>query len=322
MSSGDQDNRGRKPRSYYVDYSGKRNNRWGNNRRNESRPSGNARYREAPEISFGHRGFLITSVDEVKSYLEMRNILEGYNEQLYFGATQGAAGDEEAPGEPAQGKLTTTEDELESELKQLRANRPFKQMKTNCRNTLFIKIMDEFAHIDPVLLVNKFFDDLASTRQLQTSNTFKVLPILDTFRNSVACAKESVANLLDTKFKDDTEEKKFFIEFQSRGNYKLNPEEKQKMIESVADVITTHKPNWKVDRESADYMVILVALRHVGCIGILPSYFQRAKYNVIEFCKEFNPTGSEHASIEENDDNQESSETVGESLVQQDDHRD
>lgn len=249
----------------------------------------------------------------------MRNILESYNEQIYL-AESGPAGDSSAvvDEETPKPRVTTTEDDIESELSQLRKNRPFKQMKTNCRNTLFIKIMDEFPHIDPVLLVDKFFDELASTRQLKTSNTFKVLPILDTFRNSVACAKESVANLLQTKFKDDNDERKFFIEFQSRGNYKLNPEDKQKMVESVADEVTIHKPNWKVSRENADYMLILVALRHVGCVGLLPKYFQRAKYNVIEFTKEFNPTSSDQATQEDNDEGHEGSPTTAdESQAQQ-----
>lgn len=314
MSSNNPDNRGRKPRSFYVDYSKKNNNY----RRNDSRPSGNARYREAPEISFGHRGFLITSVDECKSYLEMRNILESYNEQLYLEEKDSKTNDDQAVSSSSKEKVTTTEDELESELMQLRKNRPFKQMKTNCRNTLFIKIMDEFSHIDPIRIVNKFFDDLVSTRQLKTSNTFKVLPILDTFRNSIACAKESISNLLEKRYRDDNDEKKFFIEFQSRGNYKLNPEDKQKMIESVADVISNMKPNWKVDRENADYMIILVALRNVGCVGILSNYFQRAKYNVIELCKEFNSTAEEDTvSHDEKDEGQESGEIAEETRSQE-----
>lgn len=280
MSTDKCDDAGRKPRSYYVDYSKNRSN---DRRRGVTSNFGNnSRYKEAPDISFGHTGFLVTSVDEVKSYLEMRNILEGYYEEIY--ANKNSKQDQDTK------KNTTTEDELESELKQLRKNRPFKQVKTHCRNSLFINIMKDFSHVDPITIIDRFFDDLAETRQVKSSNTFKVLPILDTLRNTPACAKESIFNLLQTRYKDESEPRKYFIEFQSRGNYKLNPEDKQKMIEGVADTVSQIKPNWTVDRENADYIIVLVSLKNVCCVTMLKHYFKRCKYNVIEFCKEFAPT--------------------------------
>lgn len=280
MSSDNRDDGGRKPRSYYVDYS---KNRANDRRRGVTSNFGNnSRYKEAPDLSFGHTGFLITSVDEVKSYLEMRNILEGYYEEIY--ANKNSKQDQDT------NKKTTIEDELESELKQLRRNRPFKQVKTHCRNSLFINIMKDFSHVDPITVIDKFFDDLAQTRQVKSSNTFKVLPILETLRNSPACAKESISNILKTRCKDESEPRKYFIEFQSRGNYKLNPEDKLKMIEGVADTVGQIKPNWTVDRENADYIIVLVSLKNVCCVTLLKHYFKRCKYNVIEFCKEFAAT--------------------------------
>lgn len=295
---------GRKPRSYYVDYS---KNRSKDRRRGVTSGFGNnSRYKEAPDISFGHTGFLITSIDEVKSYLEMRNIFEEYFEELYAAKS---SGDQEANK-----KNTTTEDELEAELKQLRRNRPFKQVKTHCRNSLFINITKDFSHVDPVIIVDRFFDELAEKRQMRSSNTFKVLPILDTFRNSAACAKESISNLLQTRFKDESEPRKYFIEFQSRGNYKLNPEDKQKMIEGVADTVAQVKPNWTVDRENANYIIVLVSLKNVCCATFLKDYFKRSKYNVIEFCKDFDLTiqsSAEHSNQEAEDEKLDDPITVG-----------
>lgn len=275
----------RKPRNYYVDYS-KRGGRYGNNRRggynNPSGGSNNARFKETPEISFGHKGFLITSIDEVKSYLEMRNIFEGYFETLYKANEEGTT-----TTKTTNDDNKTTEDELESELKQLRVTRPFKQLKTHCRNSIFINIdINNFAQIDPIKIVDQFFDELMEKREIRTSNTFKVLPVIDTFRNSPACAKQSISNVFENSFKDEGE-RKFFIEFQTRGNYKLNPEDKMKMIEVVADTITELRPQWSVDREKADYIISLVALRNVCCLSILKDYFKRSKYNVVELCKDF-----------------------------------
>lgn len=278
MSGDHRDDRGKKPRNYYVDYT-KGGIKFGDRRAGRNNKfQGNSRFRETPDITFGHRGFLITSVDEVKCYLEMRNVLEEYYEILYSAKD---AGDTEIK------KPETTEDELESELKTLRKNRPFKQVKTHCRNTLFINILPDFSHVDPIAIVDRFFLDLAEKRQIKSSNTFKVLPVLDTFRSSVVCAKESLINLLKSKFGDEDDSKKYFIEFQSRGNYKLSPEDKQKMIEGIAEAIGEVKPNWSVDREHSDYIIVLAALKNVCCISILKDYFVRCKYNVIEYCKEF-----------------------------------
>lgn len=279
-SSNSDQTKSKKPRSYYVDYT-KGNNRFRNGRReagDNSQRKGNSRYRDAPDISFGHRGFLITSIDEVKSYLEMRNIFEDYFEQLYNQAETGPKTEKDD---------TATEDALDNELKQLRRNRPFKQVKTYCRNSLFINITQEFSHVNPVQIVDKFFNEMEEKREIRSSNTFKVLPILDTFRNSVACAKESITKLLQTIFTDEISQKNYFIEFQSRGNYKLNPDDKQNMIEGVAETITQLRPEWKVNRDGVDYMIVLISLKNVCCVSIVKDYFKRSKYNVIEFCKEF-----------------------------------
>ena len=267
----------KKPKSYYVDYT--KRNRYGQRRGGPARGSNttnNARYKEVPDASFGQRGFLITSIDEVKSYLEMRNVLERYFHEIY---------DERETSEASKNRLTT-EDELESELKQLRFARPFKQVKTHCRNSIFINILPEFIHIDPLTIVARFFDDLAAKKEIMTSNTNRVLPVLDTFRNSVANAKESIVSLFG-KLNITEEPKNFFIEFQTRGNYKLESDDKQKMIEGVAETVSQLRPSWKVSREDVDYMIILVALRHVCCLSVVEGYFKRCKYNVVEFCKDF-----------------------------------
>lgn len=279
MASNNPESVGRKPRNHYVDYTRGGYNKFGRNRRqgNSSGFSNNSRYREAPDISFGNRGFLITSVDEVKSYLEMRNIFEEYFEILYAKPENEQTGD----------KITTTEDELETELKSLRKNRPFKQVKTHCRNSIFINITKDFSYIDPIKIVDAFFDSLEERRELRTSNTYKVLPILDTFRNSVAWAKESISALLGSVFKEETGPKKYFIEFQTRGNYKLEQDDRQKMIEGVADTVAEVKPEWSVNRDGADYIIVLTALKNVCCVSILRDYFKRSKYNVTEFCKDF-----------------------------------
>lgn len=283
MSQPDGSNR---KRNYYVDYTRNRAPH-GNRGRYSGSSAGTSRFKSTPELSFGNRGFLITSIDEVKSYLEMRNIFESYYEQL---CKKSESGDD---NQKSKCDDSVCEDELEEELNQLRRLRPFKQVKTQCRNTLFINITKDFSDsINPMKIVDMLFDELAEKREIKTSNTYKVLPILDTFRVSLACAKESITAIMSKDLKEDGEnsEKTYFIELQSRGNYKLSSEDKQSLIEGVAKKITDLRPNWKVDRENADYIVVLVALKDVCCIAFLKDYFKRAKYNVSEFCKDFAPS--------------------------------
>lgn len=269
----------KKPRNYYVDFT--RNKDVEGHR--VGRSNNNKRYKDVPNLDFSNTGFLVTAADEVKSYLEIRCLLERLYEQVY-----GQAKHNENLCDSLE---QTIDDELEKELQNLRINRPFKQVKTHCKNTLFIKIMDSHkSKIDPVLVVDQLFNNIELKKESQTRNTFKVLPILDTFRNSTASAKESIANLLETKFKDVDGPKKYFIEFQSRGNYKLSTEDKQKMIESVADVVSRHKPDWTVSRDDADFMIVLAALRDVCCATIVTKYFERAKFNVVKFHENLCPT--------------------------------
>lgn len=268
----------KKPRSYYVDYSRNR----GKFNKNNSGSGSNSKYKSTPELAFGNRGFLLTSVDEVKSYFEMRNILEDYYAQLYPESDE----DKVVKSEDDQ---AVCEDEIESELKQLRKFRPFKQVKTNCRNTLFLNITKDFSKVNPILMCDKFYQDLALNRDIKCINTFKFMPILDTFRISLSCAKESLANIIEEQLdeKDLEVQRTYFIEFQSRGNYKLSSEDRQKWIEGIAKKISDLRPQWSVDREKADYMIVLIALKDVCCITFLKDYFKRAKYNVIELCKDF-----------------------------------
>lgn len=269
----------KKPKHYYVDYTKQKRFQSSRRGRGAGGSSNNSRFREVPDFGQGgHKGFLITSVDEVKSYFEMRNVFERYFHELY-----------DTPADQDKPKDQATEDELESELNHLRLSRPFKQVKTHCRNAIFLNIVEKFQHVDPVVLVDRFFDEMAEKRENFTSFTYKVLPVFNSFRNSVSCAKEAITKLFSERFLDDSEPKSYFIEFQTRGNYKLESEDKQRMIEGVAETVSEARPNWKVSRDNVDYMIVLVALRDICCLSIVEKYFKRSKYNVTEFCKEFQP---------------------------------
>ena len=293
----------RKPKNYYNDYSKRRGNGRPHSRRGPSNESNNSRFKQTPEFDQGgNRGFIITALDEVKSYLEMRNVLEQYFHELY---------DSRQDDDNQDKKEISPEDELESELKHLRFTRPFKQIKTHCRNAIFLNIVDNFSHVDPIKLLDRFFSELEEKRAIKTSNTCRVLPVLDTFRNNVASAKESITKILANSFPGE-ESKKYFIEFQSRGNYKLESEDKQRMIEGVAEAVHEARPSWEVSRDNADYIIALTALRNVCCLSVLKDYFKRNKYNVIEFCKKFSPGEDELIGPEPSGANQESKEDLEE----------
>lgn len=285
----------RKPKSYYVDYSKRRYDR----STKGDRSGEGSRFKSTPDLNYGHQGFLITAFDEVKCYLEMRHIFEEYFELIYN--NQKSKIGQHTNDDRKEVDPNTIEDDIDQELKDLRKKRPFKQVKTHCSKSLFINIIDNFRYVDPVAIVDKFFDDMDDKKESRTSNTFKVLPILDTFPNSTSGAQKAIFAILQARF-TESGPKNYFIEFQSRGNYKLKPDDKKEMVECVASAISEVKPDWKVSRDSADYMVILVAFRQVCCLSIVADYFKRKKYNIVEFCKpagEEVPVPTEHQADEE-----------------------
>lgn len=285
----------RKPRNFFVDYTKRGRGRGSYSRRGPSGESNNSKYKQVPEFdSGGNRGFLITAIDEVKSYLEMRNVLEQYFHELYDHSLS------ESLAAQKKNDLSV-EGELEAELEHLRFTRPFKQVKTHCRNAIFLNILDNFDYVDPIALVDRFFNNLEEKRTIKTSNTCKVLPVLDTFRNNVASAKESIIKVLNDKYPDQNN-KKYFIEIQTRGNYKLDSDDKQRMVEGVAEAVHEAKPDWEVSRDGADYIISLTALRNICCLSILEHYFKRNKYNMIEFCKQFLPDSGEGVQENQGDD--------------------
>lgn len=287
------DDKIRKPKNYYVDYS--KNSKYGRsqNHRQSSSGGGNLRYSETADIAPGQKGFLVTSITgyEVKCYLEIRQFLEDYYQELYpddtkQGQTEPASAKDASDSKEAP-KISSDGDDLEQELAELRkAKRHFRQVKTHCKNVVFIVMNDECKHVDQNLVVRKIFEDIEKSKIQKTRYTFKMFPIMTTFTTSVSDAKEAVANILKESFSDQSnskEDTRYFIEIQIRGNFKFDSAKRMKMIEGLADTVTEIKPSWKVDRDNADLILLVVALREVCCITFIADYFKLQKYNIVEY---------------------------------------
>lgn len=266
---------GRKPKKYYMNYQPK------DQRGHKPRQIGGtlqSHFKTTPEASSGLRGFLITSTsfNEIKCYLEMREILQSYHDQLY--------GEDEVQPTPSKNDCDCIEDEIQAELGKLKLMRPFKQVRTQCKQVIFITIQPEFANVDPIAIVDKFFDDIVQQKELKTFKTFKLYPVITTFSSKPSAAKTAVIEFLKS-VADDGQEQKFFIELQSRGNFKLDQDSKQKIIEAAADGVTNIRPKWIVSRTDADLIISITALKNICCLSVLKQYFDRCKYNVVELSK-------------------------------------
>lgn len=291
------DQQRKKPKNYYVDYSQK--SRHGRGHYNSSNSGNNSKYKDTPDLVVGQKGFLVTSISgyEVKCYMEMRQLLEDYYQYLYtsqskpdsYGTAETTT--ENPSGTGAIGK-NDTDDDLESELTELRqANRHFRQVKTHCKNVIFIKLNEECQNIDQDVIVQRLFEDIKEKKEQKTKYTFKIFPITTTFKTSVTGAKDAVKSIMNEMFSVDSrhayskKDVRYFIEIQVRGSYKMDQDQRMKIIEGVAETITELKPSWKVDRDNADLMLVIIALKELCCATFLMDYFKLQKYNILEYYK-------------------------------------
>ena len=65
-------------------------------------------------------------------------------------------------------------------------------------------------------------------------------------------------------------------------NFKVDREE---VIHPLAEIVNKKFPDIKVDLEHAEVSIVVEVLRKTCCIGIVPNYYGRAKYNLVELAE-------------------------------------
>ncbi|KAG9510442.1 Deubiquitinase OTUD6B, partial [Fragariocoptes setiger] len=285
--------------------------------RRHGRTDNTVGFREVAEMTPGPtNGFLITSMtgQEFKSYSEVRLLLEQYHQDIYGDqpANRNMTSTDESRKDPMFGEASDTRaedrvaqlqpffedskdsgDELEAELKQMRnVRRHFRQLKTLCHNVIFITVNERVSQADPDLIVRRIFDDVEKTKVQQTRYTFKIYPIMSSFKSNVTSAKDAISSIINSKLSEQLSHPlankprlKYFIEFQVRGSYTAGKQDREKIIEAVASQVGILKPDWIVSRNECDVMIMIVALRKICCMTLLTNYFHYSKYNIHEFNK-------------------------------------
>ncbi|OTF74634.1 THUMP domain-containing protein 1-like protein [Euroglyphus maynei] len=225
------------------------------------------------ELENGHCGFLITcNQKEYQCLQESYNILNEISDQLYpNSALHPDPNDIEA----------CIKAELEAEQK---TNRRFLQVKTRCKNLLFIRIQDD--QVDPQALSLALWKDLEQNRRQNCRYIQRIIPVIRT------CRTDKIVTIFDELFERLASKSvcSFLVQCRIR-NYSSMTE--RILQESIIEIVRERRPNWYVSLDRPDQFIQINVLCKAACISLLPDYNRYAKYNLIEFIKKHTPNGDD-----------------------------
>lgn len=217
------------------------------------------------ELENGHCGFLVTcNQKEYQCLQESYNILNEISDQLYpITAEHPDPNDIEA----------CIKAELEAEQK---TNRRFLQVKTRCKNLLFIRIQDD--QINPQALSTALWKDLEQNRLQNCRYIQRIIPVIRT------CRTDKIVSIFDELFESLASKNvcSYLIQCRIRNYSSLT---ERTLQESIIKIVRERRPNWYVCLDRPDQVIQINVLCKAACISLLPDYNRYSKYNLIEFIK-------------------------------------
>lgn len=168
------------------------------------------------------------------------------------------------------------DDDLKQELEELKSEQAFKQMKTKCKNIIFVKLKDEH---DPNDLMNYIFSTIQTDQTINCRFICKMIPILKTVNVSKKCIVDGLEELLKLDQDDDVT---FRVELIRRNNSKIVRDD---LINDIGQLVKTVKPSWKVELKNPKKTIYIDILNKISCLTILDDFNARNKYNLNLFCQ-------------------------------------
>lgn len=226
------------------------------------------------ELGPGMKGFLCTSNRERDSVREAYNILNEFGDILYGSEALKKKNDNQDDLE--------IEDELSLEVAELKkpttpTERRFQSVATGVKGCIFIRSTVE----DPVKVVNAIMENIEMKHERKTRFLQRMIPIQVTCKPT----PEEILKTAETLIEEHMEKcKSFSILFKVR-NFKVDREE---VIHPLANIVSKKYPDIKVDLDHAEVSIVIEVLRKTCCIGIVPNYHTRSKYNLIELALKLN----------------------------------
>lgn len=168
---------------------------------------------------------------------------------------------------------------IEEEIaEQLNHCRTFIQVKTKCKNLLFIKINDNNNQICPNEMLLSIWNDLEMKPQQNSRYIQRIIPVIET------CKAENILACFESVF-----EKKalkdvcsYSVQCKVRNNSSF---QEKKLQEQIIKIVRDKRPNWYVGLDRPDQMIQINIVCKAGCISLLKDYIRYSKYNIMEFLK-------------------------------------
>nr|CAG4642884.1 EOG090X0GPG [Evadne anonyx] len=225
------------------------------------------------ELSPGMKGFMCTSNREKDSVREAYNILNEFGDIVY-----GC----EAPKMKKVEEELEIEDELAAEIAELKkqarsTERRFQSVATGVKGCVFIKTTVD----DPVKVVNAIMEHIETKHEKKTRFLLRLIPIQATCKPTTEEILQTAGALVEEHMAGY---KSFSILFKVRNNNV----DREAIIHPLADTVAKKYPDIKVDLNHAEVSIVIEVLRKTCCIGVVPNYNGRSKYNLVEFALKLN----------------------------------
>jgi len=150
-----------------------------------------------------------------------------------------------------------------------------------CWDSVEIAIFIVLQVDDPVKVVNAIMENMETKREKRTRFLQRLIPIQATCKPIPEEILKTAEALVDEYM---GEYKSFSILFKVR-NYKVD---RDAIIHPLAEFVAKKYPDIKVDLNHAEITIVIEVLRKTCCIGIVPNYNGRSKYNLVELALKFN----------------------------------
>lgn len=217
------------------------------------------------------KGFLVTcNQKEYQCLQECYNIL---NENLEKFSTVKTNIEEKKP-DPNDINACIEEEIAE----QLNHCRTFIQVKTKCKNLLFIKINDNDNKICPNEMLLSIWNDLELKPQQNSRYIQRIIPVIET------CKAENILACFETTFEKNALKNacSYSVQCKVRNNSSF---QEKKLQEEIIKIVRDKRPNWYVGLDRPDQLIQINIVCKAGCISLLKDYIRYSKYNIMEFLK-------------------------------------
>nr|ACO15380.1 THUMP domain-containing protein 1 [Caligus clemensi] len=162
-------------------------------------------------------------------------------------------------------------------------------------NFMFIKSIP-----DPLPIANTIIQSIIQEREPRTRSLIRLIPIQTVCKAYPDPIQSNVTTLL-RKHDSCNSPVTYCVAFKSRFNNNLLQTEALNAVNTAVKEAT--KGSWSIQLKDCDYVIVLEVVTSYCCIGVLPQYQQRKKYNLIELAKK--PLESKASKTEdENKDNE------------------